>query len=137
MKIPLFFVWLVLVAGFTPGRAQPTGAKAASAKDPAPCGKPFAGVPDAADATIYQVNMRGFSKEGNFTAVTARLDSIKALGVNVVYLMPVFPIGKLRAVDSPFAVQNYRTVNPEFGTHTDLRALMDAAHSRGLTIMLD
>jgi glycosidase len=107
------------------------------AKDPAQYGKPFAGVPAAPNATIYQVNMRGFSKEGNFKAVTARLDSIKALGVNVVYLMPIFPIGKVRAVDSPFAVQNYTAVNPEFGTLADLRTLVDGAHARGLAVMLD
>lgn len=115
---------------------QSAAAKAAY-QDPAQYGKPFAGVPASQNATIYQVNMRGFSQEGTFKGVMARLDSIKALGVNVVYLMPIFPIGKLKAVDSPFAVQNYTAVNPEFGTLTDLRALVDAAHARGLAVMLD
>ena len=116
---------------------QTVAAATRQAKDPAQYGKPYGGVPDAPNATIYQVNMRGFSQEGTFRAVVARLDSIKALGVNVVYLMPIFPIGKLRAVDSPFAVQNYTAVNPEFGTLADLRALVDAAHVRGLAVMLD
>ncbi|WP_210513927.1 alpha-amylase family glycosyl hydrolase [Hymenobacter terricola] len=114
-----------------------TAIKKAAYRDPAQYGEPFAGVPDGPNATIYQVNMRGFSKEGTFKAVTARLDSIKALGVNVVYLMPVFPIGKLRAVDSPFAVQNYTAVNPEFGTLADLRTLVDGAHARSMAVMLD
>ena len=106
-------------------------------QDPAQYGKPFAGVPDGQNATIYQVNMRGFSQEDNFRGVLARLDSIKALGINVVYLMPIFPIGKLRAVDSPFAVQNYTAVNPEFGTLADLRTVVDGAHARGMAVMLD
>jgi glycosidase len=132
----LSFFLTLLAAGAGAGTAG-AQAPAKAAPDPAPYGQPFAAVPNAVDATIYQVNMRGFSKEGNFKAVVARLDSIRALGVNVVYLMPIFPIGKLRAVDSPFAVQNYTAVNPEFGTLNDLRTLVDAAHARGLAVMLD
>lgn len=134
-KIAHLSLLLALLAGARPGHSQAL-AKTAT-KDPAQYGKPFAAVPDGRNATIYQVNMRVFSKEGNFTAVTARLDSIKALGANVVYLMPIFPIGKVRAVDSPFAMQNYTAVNPEFGTLADLRTLVDAAHARGLAVMLD
>ena len=126
---------LVLLAYINSSNGQ-TPAKALG-QDPPQYGKPFAAVPEGRNATIYQVNMRGFSKEGTFKAVTARLDSIKALGANVVYLMPIFPIGKVRAVDSPFAVQNYTAVNPEFGTLADLRTLVDGAHARGLAVMLD
>ncbi|MDO7874957.1 alpha-amylase family glycosyl hydrolase [Hymenobacter sp. ASUV-10] len=135
MKQTLCLSFAALLAGTSPVFSQ--RATPAVAKDPAQYGKPFANVPTALNATIYQVNMRGFSKEGTFKAVMARLDSIKALDVNVVYLMPIFPIGKVRAVDSPFAVQNYTAVNPEFGTLADLRALVDGAHARGLAVMLD
>jgi len=100
-------------------------------------GTPFAGVPDRPDAAIYQVNIRAFSRAGNFAGIVARLDSIKALGVNVVYLMPIHPVGQLRSVNSPYAVQDYRAVNPEFGTLADLRTLVDAAHARGLAVLLD
>ena len=100
-------------------------------------GTPFAGVPDRQDAVIYQVNIRAFSAGGNFAGVTARLDSIKALGVNVLYLMPIHPVGAVRSVNSPYCVRDYLAVNPEFGTLTDLRALVDAAHARGLSVMLD
>jgi 1,4-alpha-glucan branching enzyme len=101
-------------------------------------GTPFTGVPNREDAVMYQVNMRAFSQGGNFAGVTARLDSIKAVGVNVLYLMPIFPIGNdSRAVNSPYAVKDYRAVNPEFGTLADLRSLVDAAHARGLSVMLD
>src|SRR5580700_300692 len=70
-------------------------------KDSAQYGTPFANVSDSRDVIIYQVNMRAFSQDGNFQGVIARLDSIKALGVNVVYLMPVYPVGILNSVNSP------------------------------------
>lgn len=126
-----------------------TGCKTDSPAPPAPIvppitiittpqyGVPFAGVPNREDAVIYQVNMRAFSVGGNFAGVTARLDSIKSLGANVVYLMPIYPVGQLRSVDSPYAVQDYRAVNAEFGTLADLRTLVDAAHQRGLSVLLD
>ncbi|MEP6713686.1 MAG: hypothetical protein ABJA37_14765, partial [Ferruginibacter sp.] len=57
-------------------------------KDQKQYGKPFSKVPDRRDVIIYQVNMRVFSKQGDFKGVKERLDSIKALGVNVIYLMP-------------------------------------------------
>jgi glycosidase len=131
------FLSLLALLGRTGAAQQRQPKSPASPPDPAPYGKPFAGVPESQNATIYQVNMRGFSQAGNFKGVLARLDSIKALGVNVVYLMPIYPIGKERAVDSPFAVRDYMAVNPEFGTLADLRTLVDAAHARGLAVLLD
>ena len=104
-------------------------------------GTPFAGVPNREDAVMYQVNMRAFSQGGNFAGVTARLDSIKALGVNVLYLMPIYPVGQATgsypAYNSLYAVKDYRAVNAEFGSLADLRTLVDAAHARGLSVMLD
>ncbi|RYZ58833.1 MAG: hypothetical protein EOO14_09195 [Chitinophagaceae bacterium] len=100
-------------------------------------GTPFAGVPDRQDVSIYQVNMRAFSAGGNFGGVTTRLDAIKDLGVNVIYLMPVYPVGTVRSVNSPYAVKDYKAVNPEFGTLADLRALVEAAHSRNMSVILD
>lgn len=100
-------------------------------------GTPFAGVPDRQDANIYQVNIRAFSAQGNFAAVTARLDSIKALGINVIYLMPIFPVGTLNAFNSPYCVKDYLKVNTEFGTMTDLHTLIDSAHSKNMSVILD
>lgn len=100
-------------------------------------GKPFKNVPDRRDVTLYQVNMRVFSKEGNFKGVTARLDSIKALGANVIYLMPHYPVGKVRSSNSPYCIQNYKAVNSEFGTLDDLRALVDGAHKRNMAVIID
>jgi len=100
-------------------------------------GTPFANVPAPADAVIYQVNIRAFSTPGNFQGVITRLDSIKALGANVIYLMPVYPIGSLKAVNSPYCIKDYNSINPEFGTLTDLRALVDGAHNRNMSVILD
>lgn len=104
---------------------------------PAQYSTPFSNVTDLRDAVIYQVNMRAFSQQGNFAGVTARLDSIKALGVNVIYLMPINPVGALKSVNSPYCVKDYLAVNSEFGTLADLRTLVDGAHSRNMSVMLD
>jgi glycosidase len=100
-------------------------------------GTPFPGVPDRQDAVIYQVNMRAFSAPSNFQGVVARLDSIKSLGVNVVYLMPIHPVGTVNSVNSPYSVKDYKGINAEFGTLNDLRALVDGAHSRNMSVILD
>ena len=103
-------------------------------------GTPFSQVPNPEDAIIYQVNLRAFSKEGTFKGVTARIDSIKALGVNVVYLMPVYPVGALKPAEglgSPYAVKDYKAVNPDLGNLDDLRALVNAAHERDMAVILD
>ena len=100
-------------------------------------GIPFDKVPDRRDVTIYQVNIRTFSEKGNLKGVTDRLDSIKALGPNVIYLMPIYPVGKVKSVNSPYCIQDYSVVNPEFGTLDDLRTLVDEAHRRNMAVILD
>lgn len=105
--------------------------------DPAPYGTPYAGVPAARDAVIYQVNPRAFSAGGNLAGIVPRLDSIKNLGVNVVYLMPIYPVGSLRSVNSPYAVKDYKTVGSEYGNLEDLRVLVAAAHQKGMAVILD
>ena len=83
---------------------------------PAQYGTPFAGVPDPRDVTIYQVNMRAFSATHNLQGVINRLDSIKALGVNVIYLMPVYPVGVYKSVNSPYCIRSLDSVGTEFGS---------------------
>ena len=100
-------------------------------------GTPFDRVPDPRDVSIYQVNMRVFSPEGNFQGVIARLDSIRALGFNVVYLMPIYPVGQKRSVNSPYCIRDYTAVNKEFGTLEDLRHLVEESHARGMAVILD
>ena len=100
-------------------------------------GKPFNRVPDRRDVTLYQVNMRAFSKEGNFKGVIKRLDSIKALGINVIYLMPHYPVGRLKSVNSPYCIKDYKAVNSEFGSLDDLRDLVAGAHNRDMAVLID
>ena len=100
-------------------------------------GKPFKGVPDIRDVSMYQVNMRSFSKKGDLNGVTARLDSIKALGINLIYLMPLYPVGELKGKNSPYATKDYNEVGAEFGTLADLRSLVEGAHKRKIAVMLD
>jgi glycosidase len=104
---------------------------------PAQYGTPFTGVPDPRDVTIYQVNIRAFSATHNLQGVSSRLDQIKALGVNTIYLMPVYPVGTLNSVNSPYCIHNFDSVGTEYGSLTDLRNLVDGAHSRGMAVILD
>jgi uncharacterized protein YjdB len=108
------------------------------AQDPAQYGTPFAGVPDTRDVNMYQVHIRPYSAAGNLAGVTARLDNIKALGTNVIYLMPIFPHGTdSRSSPSPYCIKDFKAVATEYGSLADLRTLVDGAHSRGMAVMLD
>ena len=105
-------------------------------KDPAQYGTPFGSIPATKDIVMYEVNMETYTP-ANFQGVQARLDSIKALGVNTIWLMPTYPIGVLKAVGSPYAVKDYNGVNANFGTLDDLRALVAAAHTRNMAVIMD
>jgi len=108
------------------------------AQDPPQYGTPFSGVPDPRDVNMYQVHIRPFSANGNLAGVTARLDNIKALGTNVIYLMPIFPHGTdSRSSASPYCIKDFKAVGSEYGSLADLRTLVDGAHSRGMAVILD
>ncbi|MCF8294737.1 MAG: alpha-amylase [Bacteroidales bacterium] len=100
-------------------------------------GTPFAGVPAIEDVVMYEVNLRALNPQPNFQGLISRLDSIKSLGVNVIWLMPIHPIGTINSVNSPYSVKNYKEVNPEFGTLEDLRTLSNEAHARGMAVIMD
>ncbi|MCH8567551.1 MAG: alpha-amylase [Balneolales bacterium] len=92
------------------------------------------------NATIYEVNIRQFSEEGTFSAVEAHLPRLKELGVDIVWLMPVHPIGEKNrkgTKGSYYAVYDYFDVNPEFGSKDDLRSLIQTAHSLDMKVLLD
>ncbi len=89
---------------------------------------------------IYEVFVRDFSPSGDFRGVTANLDRIEATGANIVWLMPIYPVGvaeRKGTLGSPYAVRDYHAVNPLFGTASDFQALVDAVHARGMRIILD
>jgi glycosidase len=94
-------------------------------------------VPATSDIVLYEVNERAYSSTGNFAGVTLRLDSIKALGVNVIWLMPINPIGIVKTVNSPYCVRDFLSVNSEYGTLDDLKTLVNTAHSKGMSVILD
>lgn len=89
---------------------------------------------------IYSVYVRCHTPEGTFRALEADLDRIKALGTDVVWLMPIHPIGKegkKGSLGCPYSISDYRAVNPEYGTLEDFRHLVDEIHSRGMKCIID
>jgi glycosidase len=93
-----------------------------------------------ADAVLYQINTRQFTPEGTFAAAQKQLPRLAAMGVDIIWLMPVHPIGEANrkgTLGSPYAVRDYRAVNPELGTDADFRAFVDEAHRLGLKVILD
>lgn len=92
------------------------------------------------NAILYQINTRHFTEEGTFKAAQEELPRLKDLGVDILWLMPIHPIGKQNrkgTLGSPYSVQDYYAVNPEFGTEEEFRAFVDAAHAQGFKVILD
>ena len=92
------------------------------------------------NAVIYEVYLRSFSKEGTLKALESRIPELKKLGVTVVWLMPIHPVGKLLrkgTLGSPYSVQDYYGINPEFGTLDDFNSLVNTVHQEGLKIIID
>ena len=132
------FCLLVVAAGFAACKKSSSSTPVTpTTVDTSQYGTPYANVPDAKDIVMYEVNIRAFSGTDNFTGVINRLDSIKALGVNVIWLMPTYPVGVLKSINSPYCVKDYQAVNSEFGSLTDLRNLVSQAHSKGMAVILD
>ena len=89
---------------------------------------------------LYSIFVRNYSKEGTFKSVEKDLDRIKDLGVDVIWLMPIHPIGKEKrkgALGSPYAISDYRKINPEYGTLEDFKDLVKAIHERGMKVIID
>jgi glycosidase len=105
-------------------------------------GTPYTNIPaTTADITMYEINERAYSSTGDFNGITQRLDSIKALGINVIWLMPINPIGKSipghTSVNSPYCVEDHVGLNSEFGSLSDLRNLISTAHNKNMAVILD
>ena len=92
------------------------------------------------NSVVYEVNIRQFSEEGTFKGVEAQLPRLKDLGVDVLWLMPMYEIGtegRKGTLGSYYAISDYKKVNPEFGTMEDFQDLLDAAHGLGFKVILD
>lgn len=89
---------------------------------------------------IYSVFVRNHSMEGTFAGVEKDLDRIRSLGTDIIWLMPVHPIGvqsKKGELGCPYAIRDYRAINPAYGTMDDFRRLVDEVHSRGMHCVID
>lgn len=89
---------------------------------------------------IYEVYVRNHGRSGTFADVTADLPRIREMGVDVVWFMPIHPIGQLNkkgGLGCPYSIQDYREVNPEYGTKEEFRLLCQYAHALGLKVMID
>ena len=103
-------------------------------KQPAPASFEL---PAVEDIVMYQVNPRVFAPDNSLNAVAQRIDSIRDLGVNVMWIMPIYPIGHEKGKNSPYCISNYTAVAPEFGTIDDFRHLVEVCHAHGMGIILD
>ncbi len=89
---------------------------------------------------LYEINVRQFSQEGTFAGVDRALPQLKELGVNVLWFMPVYPIGEVNRkgeLGSYYSIKDYKGINPEFGTIDDFKALVAKAHDMGFHVILD
>jgi len=92
------------------------------------------------NATIYEVNIRQFSPEGTFEAFTEDIPRLKEMGVEILWLMPIHPIGEENrkgTLGSYYSVKDYTDINPNFGTKEDLRNLVDRAHEHDMKVIID
>jgi glycosidase len=91
-------------------------------------------------AVFYEIFPRNFSAAGDFNSITARLVELKDLGVDTLWLMPIHPLGlkaKKGSVGSPYCVQDFYAINPDYGTTNDFKHLIEQAHERGMKVIMD
>lgn len=135
----LGFIFAALALALASATAAHAGQKATLRYQP----QPFVKIshPDwTRTAVIYQINTRQFTPEGTFAAAERQLPRLKQLGVNIIWLMPIHPIGEKNrkgTLGSPYSVKDYYGVNPEFGTLADLKSFVATAHKLGLHVILD
>jgi glycosidase len=94
----------------------------------------------AHNATIYEINVRQFSADGKFSSVTKQLPRLKAMGIDIIWLMPIHPIGvknRKGSLGSYYAVKDYQKVNEEFGDLNDFKFLVKEAHKLGMHVIID
>lgn len=94
-------------------------------------------LPEVADIAMYQVNPRVFAPSNSLNAVAARIDSIRDLGVNMMWVMPIYPIGLEKGKNSPYCISDYKAIAPEFGTIDDFKHLVQVCHEHQMGIILD
>ena len=91
-------------------------------------------------AILYEMNIRQFTTEGTFRAASERLPFLRSMGVDAIWLMPIYPIGeedRKGSLGSYYSIRDYKGVNPEFGSEADLRDFITKAHALGIKILFD
>jgi glycosidase len=92
------------------------------------------------EAVVYEISVRDFTEEGTFRAIIPHLPRLKEMGVTVLWLMPIHPIGKERRLGewgSPYSVRDYFEVHSAYGTKEDFRALVESVHDQDMRLILD
>ena len=92
------------------------------------------------NATLYEVNVRQYTPEGTFKAFEPHLQRLKDMGIDIIWLMPIHPIGvekRKGTLGSEYSVKDYYAVNPEYGTMDDLKTLVKKIHDMGMHVILD
>ncbi len=131
---------LLIVAVFALGLLMAACKGGESKKEQASGELPYDNPAWSKDAVLYELNVRQFSDEGTFNAVESRVDELAALGVDVIWFMPIHPIGEVNRkgpLGSYYSIKDFRDVNPEFGTIDDFKSLVDRIHKAGMYVMMD
>ncbi|MFZ9155984.1 MAG: alpha-amylase family glycosyl hydrolase, partial [Schleiferiaceae bacterium] len=92
------------------------------------------------NAVIYEVNVRQYTPEGTLDAFEKELPRIKNMGVDVLWFMPMSPIGvekRKGILGSYYSISDYTAINPEFGDSADFARVVDEAHKLGMKVILD
>lgn len=92
------------------------------------------------DAIIYEIFPRAYSKEGTLKEIEKDIPRLKELGVNVIWLMPIHPIGEIKRkgkYGSPYSIKDYYAINPEYGTPDDFKSLVKTAHKNDIKVIID
>lgn len=89
------------------------------------------------ETVIYEVNPNLFGTQNAFTSITNQLDEIKELGTNVLWLMPVYEQGVLHSVGSPYCIKDFKVLNTQYGTLSELKTLVSTAQGKGMKVIFD
>lgn len=92
------------------------------------------------NAVIYEVNLRQYTKEGNIKAFIPHIPRLKNLGIDILWIMPPFPIGvknRKGSLGSPYSISDYSTINPDLGTEDDFKKMVAEAHKLGMKVIVD
>ena len=91
-------------------------------------------------AVLYEMNIRQLTPEGTLRSAEEKLEFLRSMGIDAIWMMPIYPLGeegRKGSLGSYYSIQDYCAVNPEFGTMEDFDSLIDKAHSLGMKVLLD